>query len=335
MSEIQFDRPGDPLYRGAPLSHVVELPVLGILVRFETNSEAVMTAVERTFGGWRALTAHPQLISSTTVRVRLFVHDGDRTVCDPASLVYRLPDPDRLLLAGPDSFGVVEVDRREAYAFVTPALVSDELQFQYGVLEAMTFTLLAGPERYPFHAATVERDGVGILLVGPSGSGKSTLAYAASRSGFRIIGEEVAYVQLEPQLRVWGVPGRVRLSGDAARHFLELKGLPSSDFADGTRKVAVHQRFDESSPAPVAERVRVCVLANGDDAASLDRLTAPEVERALSEKLDPGFDRDLAMVAKAAARLAGGGGWRATLSQDPAEGAVLLHEIVEDLRREG
>jgi hypothetical protein len=241
MREISFDRPDDPLYRSAPLSHVVELPVLGMRTRFETNSQAVMMAVERTFGGWRSLTAHPELVSSTTVRVRMFVHDGNGDLHDPAALMYRMPDPNRLLLAGPGSFGVVEVDRREAYAFVTPALVRAEMQLRYGVLEAMTFTLLTGAERYPFHAALVELDGVAILLFGPSGSGKSTLAYAASRNGFRLIGEEVAYVQLHPRLRIWGVPGRLRLSREAAAHFPELDHLEPSRLPDGTNKISLWQ----------------------------------------------------------------------------------------------
>jgi hypothetical protein len=334
VSKIPFDRPDDPLYRSAPLAHLVELPVLGMRVRYETNSETVMKAVERTFGGWRSLTVHPELVSATTVRIRLFVHDGDGQSHDDTSLIYRMPDPNRLLIAGPTCCGVVEVDRRQAYAFVTPALVCDETQFQYGVLEAMTFSSLTGAERYPFHAATVERDGVGILLVGPSGSGKSTLAYAASRNGFRIIGEEVAYVQHEPQFRVWGVPGRVRLDPNATAHFPELQGMTPSRFADGTSKVAVYQSFDESSPAPVAERVRVCVLANGDDGASLERLTAPEVERALTEDLDPGFDRDPELAARGAASLAAGGGWRARLTPNPTDGVLLLREIVEESRSE-
>jgi hypothetical protein len=332
MREISFDRPDDPLYRSAPLSHVVELPVLGMRTRFETNSQAVMMAVERTFGGWRSLTAHPELVSSTTVRVRMFVHDGNGDLHDPAALMYRMPDPNRLLLAGPGSFGVVEVDRREAYAFVTPALVRAEMQLRYGVLEAMTFTLLTGAERYPFHAALVELDGVAILLFGPSGSGKSTLAYAASRNGFRLIGEEVAYVQLHPRLRIWGVPGRLRLSREAAAHFPELDHLEPSRLPDGTNKISLDVPFDASSPPPVAERVCVCLLANASGAPSLTQLTPPEVERALTEKLDPGFDRDLDLAARAAARLAERGGWRARLSSDPADGVLLLREIVEGLQ---
>src|SRR5690242_2813006 len=96
--DIQYDVPTNPLYYGLPLRHAIELPVFGIRVRYESNSADAIAAVEDAFGGWRALEASPELISSTRVRVRLIVHDGDEGEGDHAPMSWRLPDAHRLLI---------------------------------------------------------------------------------------------------------------------------------------------------------------------------------------------------------------------------------------------
>src|SRR6266516_2454064 len=74
---MPFDASPDVLYHGVPLRHVMELPVLGIPVRFESNSAAALAVVEEAFGIWRGLRASPGLIAPLGVRVRLIVHEGD------------------------------------------------------------------------------------------------------------------------------------------------------------------------------------------------------------------------------------------------------------------
>src|SRR5439155_21718148 len=73
---VEFDRSPDVLYHGVALRHVVELPVLGVPVRFESNSAAAIETVEDAFGMWRALRARPEVIAPLGLRGRLIVHDG-------------------------------------------------------------------------------------------------------------------------------------------------------------------------------------------------------------------------------------------------------------------
>ncbi len=73
----------------------------------------------------------------------------------------------------------------------------------------------------PMHAATLEVDGLAVLLAGPSGVGKSTLATAFWRRGFRLLSDDLTPLLLEPGT-VSALPGfrRVRLWRDSVEHFM-------------------------------------------------------------------------------------------------------------------
>ena len=89
MSEpIPFDRPDDPVYHKVPLRYVAELPVLGVTVKFESNSQAALDIIEEVFCVWRGLS--PDLIEpGSGVRIKLIVHDGDEGTAVHAPVVCR------------------------------------------------------------------------------------------------------------------------------------------------------------------------------------------------------------------------------------------------------
>ncbi len=59
IEKVEFDPPSDPLVRDAELAYDVELPVIGIPVRFESNSRQVIDAVNGSFGVWSSLKIIP------------------------------------------------------------------------------------------------------------------------------------------------------------------------------------------------------------------------------------------------------------------------------------
>ncbi len=332
VPNVEFDPPGDSLFREAELAFRAELPIIGIPVRFESNSGQVIDVVNASFGVWKQLERHPELIAAERARVRLFVHEGEEDAEPHAKVAYRCPDPDRLLFATHGSFGVAEGDRLEAYAFVTPDLVADTAHFQYSVVEALTLMLVTGRDRHPIHAATVTQDGAAVLLVGPTSTGKSTLAYAAGLSGLTVLGEDVAYVQLEPEFRVWALPGRLHLPPDASRHFSQLAGRGPTLQANGKEKIAVEVPTEGSEAVtPVVSQTVVCLLSRGAESAETERVDASEIRSALLEDLEPGFDRHPATIGLAAEALAGAGGWRLRVSKDPHESVPLIQRMLDDL----
>jgi len=52
------------------------------------------------------------------------------------------------------------------------------------------------PDVFSLHAALVAREGRGVLIVGPCEAGKSTLACGLWRSGFSLLGDDVALIDL-------------------------------------------------------------------------------------------------------------------------------------------
>src|SRR5947207_13169599 len=98
---MTFDPSPDVLYHGVALRHVMELPVLGIPVRFESNSATALAVVEEAFGIWRGLRTSPGLIAPLGVRVRLIVHEGDERAEGGAAAAgpgtVRMPERVRLI----------------------------------------------------------------------------------------------------------------------------------------------------------------------------------------------------------------------------------------------
>jgi hypothetical protein len=330
----KFDRSPDVLYHGVPLRHTVDLPVLGVPVRFESNSAVALAVVEDAFGIWRALRANPELIAAGNVTVKLIVHEGDEGKAPHAPMTCRMPDAERVIVHTSGSIGIVDSLRREAIAYVTPALLANRAHFRYGMIEGMTLTLVTSCDRYPVHAAAITRGPVALLLAGPPGTGKSTLAYQAFRNGLRVLSDDAAYVQLQPEVRLWGIPGRLNLLPAACVHFPELAGRAPSLRADGSDKVVV--QLPNGWPAaggapPVAGRVGVCVLERQGGRASCVRASPAEVQAFLKEGLGLSRVRFGAALDTALAWLAGAGGWRLSLSRDPADVWPLVDEILTQL----
>jgi hypothetical protein len=312
--------PDDPLLRHAPLAHAVTVPVLGVPVRFRSNSAAVLAAVHESFGRWvtESVAGDPQ------VDYRIILHPGTEARAVRAPVTPRMPDPDRVFLHTAGSLGVVDLRRGDAVAYVTEGLLADTEHFRYTLLEGLTLVLVATHDRLPVHAAMIARRGVAVALAGPSGRGKSTVAYAAQRRGWRVLADDGVYVQTSPALRIWGRPAPLLLPGDARDRFPELAEREPTRQASGKLKIPVDSGL-VSQPDPVPEAV-VCVLDRGP-VATIEPLPPAELVAALIRDLEPGLELYGDAPARVAGMLAARGGWRLTLSADPAEAVGLLEQL--------
>ncbi len=331
---IDFERAADVLYHTVALRHAVELPVLGIPVRFESNGVAALAAVEEEFGQWRSLSAHPELISPEGVRVRLILHEGLEGAAGHTPMTFRLPDSDRFVVQTPGSVGIAAMRRRDAVAYITPALLADRARARRSVVEMLTLVLVTSCDRHPVHASVVMRGGTALLLSGPPRTGKSTLAYAALRYGLRALTDDAAYVQVEPRFRVWGRPGRVYLPLESCARFAELAGRSPERLPNGDEKVVVEvPPVSADSAAPVALRAGVCLLERTGGPASLTRAERAEVEVFLKDGLGPSLPLHRHTLGPALAHLAASGGWRLSLSDDPSDALPFIEEMLGELER--
>ncbi len=316
------------------LAHSVDLPVLGIPVQFESDDPTILTIVEEAFGTWRAVGRRPELIAPTGVRACFLRRDGDEGNTDHAPLSYSMPEFARVTVQSPGSVGVADADRRAVVAHVSGALVADREHFRYGVVEALTLALLTRFDRQPLHAAALVRDGAALLLAGPSGVGKSTLAYAAALDGIQVIAEDVVYVQRDPRLRVWGMPGHIHLPPDARTYFRELADRRETVLANGNRKIAVDVASlerDDPAPLPVSERVGICILTRADGRAELEALSPRQAVAELTDRHEPGFDVFADTIGACVEEIASAGGWKLNAVLPPRDLVSLLHRLFDEL----
>jgi hypothetical protein len=288
----------------------------------------VIALARNALGPWRE-SAGPSDAGRDPLVVRIEVEeDGDAPgPSGRAALQYRV-DGHRLTISGPGVHAVAELQTRRAHARVSSHVVDDAEHFRYGVLEGLALFVISRLDRQPLHAAAVERDGTVILLVGPAGVGKSTLTYAALRAGFRVFAEDIVWLQLSPESRVWGLASRIHLPADAGRTFPELAGRSPALVAAGESKLVVpiggHERPDESH----ARSATVCLVERWDGAAAGLRRLEPGVVRRQLAPSEPGFGVFADTIGPALDALAAPGGWQLTLSSEPAEAIPLLERIV-------
>jgi hypothetical protein len=295
----------------------IELPVLGIRTRFETDDAEVARCIEEAFGVWRTLgdRSVTNVTGSPPLLVRVDVVPGDEgrlPLGGHAVVRYTCPDETRVVVETAASIAVSDPLRREAVARVTKGLVVDRMHFRTEILEAVTLALLSHFDRHPVHAAAVAVRGRAVLLAAPSGTGKSTLAYACHAAGMDLLGDDHVRVQLEPEVRLWGWPARVRLALD--------------DHAEEKSIVETRERM--SAARLVAHDVTVCLLERDGGPASLTPIDAPTLARALDAQLAPGFDRFPARWPAVRDALAARAGCRLNLSSDPREGVALVRGML-------
>jgi len=327
---IDFSESRDPLGRDIVTDQVLTTSVLGVPVRFESNSYAVLDAAADAFGdavaGSKPWRRKPLL-------VRIVVH-GEHAAPSSAPRVWS-PDASRLILHGADRVAVADPIRRQALGFVPCALVARKMEFRQTILEALTYAIVDHYDRHPVHAAAVSHGGAIVLLLGPSGAGKSTLAYAAHLAGLTVVSDDTVWVQLRPRMTVWGPPTRGRrisLLPDARERFPTLAALDPVRLPSGKCKISV--ALDRPSDAALrAERAVVCLLTRTSDETVLTRARPETVAAALAREPEPGFDRFPTRLAACARALAGVGGWELAVSNDPSSAVPHLVTMLDAAQR--
>lgn len=314
---------------GCDLPYRITLPILGVPIVFQTNVPDVLAAVRGTFGAWAAH-APLDLLTDWTGRVRLMVFDEIERTKHPVFEYHIDEHLGRLTVSAGRSVGYADSRSGNATARATRTLASDAANFQYGMIQALTLFVITGRDRYPLHAATLVLDGTIVLLMGESGAGKSTLSYALHESGMAVLGEDVAYLSLQPSPRVWATPGPLHLLPDAAYHFPVLRGTPARLRANGKEKVGVTPRTADPWRAPRAQRVVLCLLSRSSGAAGWRRAAPDDVTRHLASA-PQGFNRFLNQLPGVASQLSMFPTVRIELSSDPHEGARAVLDAVRQM----
>lgn len=238
-------------------------------------------------------------------------------------------DSEAILALAEDTFGrfgpTGSVETPDVVLRLTGTAVDNPATFRSEVLLYGFLSQLSRHGLLAAHGSAVVRDGRAILLRGPSGSGKTTLAYAAARSRFQALAEDVVWMDLRAGL--WrGIPWFFHLLPDAPRLFPELAGLPAVWESAGKIKLEVDlesirpgSTVAEARPGPVVllERAAANSLEPIGPAEALDLWRRCP---AGTEESFPGYGRHVDEILTA-------GAWRLRLGTD-LEGAIDLLETL-------
>lgn len=310
---------------------LLELPVLGLPVRFDADDPAALDAVLAAYGEWRSLAAHPHL--APTPGLAPCVHVRLRVVPPPAGAPPLEDAPpaidvtgSRLVLSAPGARAEAELRTAEARAVLDTRALADPARLRADVLDTLLLFLLTRRDRQPLHAAAVIHAGTAAILAGPGGTGKSSLAWAAARAGLRVLSDDAVYLQLRPRLRVWGFDTPLHLLPDAAGAGPIPEGAPLR-LRGGRAKAAIPLHDGWSEP-PVTERAVLFLLERGTRRVTVQRIDPEGAVALLGASLEPGFDvfRDALLPPLRA--LARAGAWRLRLSHDPDEAIAAVRDLL-------
>jgi hypothetical protein len=211
-------RETDPLQTSVPLAfHRVLFP-LGFPTSIKSNEPSVIRAAEESWGAFH------QKVHFAPIEVRLVISDvlSRRRPSIPS---FRAQSNLLMLVADKDNFGCCDLATGFGFASLTKAATTHRDYLRYHFLEAMVYTLLDTQRMRTIHAACVEFQGHGVLLLGESGAGKSSLAYAATRRGWTYLCDDGTSLILHKTGRtVVGNPQTIRFRPSALTLFPEIKG---------------------------------------------------------------------------------------------------------------
>lgn len=209
---------------------------MGFSLWLTSNSPAIMQAARAAWRGFgpEQPTASPDFI------FRLFEHaetDPVETVSAPP--IFRLDGPLLYQTIGRASTLLADLSSGQALGYFSAATLANLPFFRWHFLELALFMMLEGKGLMGVHGSALAKNGKALLLRAPSGGGKTTLAYAAARSRFQALAEEVVWLDYRRNLW-WGLPWHFHLLPSAKSLFPELAGYPPVLHTNGELKLEVN-----------------------------------------------------------------------------------------------
>ncbi len=300
--------------------HRRDYPILGRRLGLIGNDTRIAAMADRAFGHWLDLSA--DLIdpaSPVEMTIRLDPDDGVTRPRDPAFRHAWVGG--HFVSISDDLRADSDLAAGRCVARALPAALVDQPRFIHHVLEAHALQLVTQTGRTPLHAAAVSDGGRAMLLAGQGGSGKSTLCYALVRAGWRLIADDVSFLEEGATLRAWGNATDIRLLPDAVNLFPELAALQPRHLPNGKVKLEApaprraHVGLPRALVVMGPKRQRVATLASMTAEAAIDFLFAA---------VGPGFDQYPGARATALAIARACAVARLSPAEDPNSSAMVL-----------
>lgn len=203
---------------------------LGYPVDLVTNSEAVLVAASKSWGGW------PELFDQPAMRFEIEVHGRSGA---PGAPTFEAPAGWLMFPGDCNNFAAFDLECRTGYLVIGEEALRDEAGFRHHWLEALVLTALDSVFFTPLHAACVARDGAGTLLCGDSGAGKSSLAYACARRGWTLVSDDAFHLAPGPERMGVGGSNLIHLRDPARALFPELDSMDAGTAPNGKQAIEI------------------------------------------------------------------------------------------------
>jgi hypothetical protein len=128
--------------------------------------------------------------------------------------------------------------------------------------------LLGRSDRHVVHGALLRRDRCALVVAGPSGSGKSTASFAAARSGWDVLSDDMTVLAtVDGRVVAWGLPKPLHVPDDV----LEGRDLQNEAVPDDDRR----RRLLPPPPVPDAEVLVSGVVLVGHSVGGAELAAGP------------------------------------------------------------
>jgi hypothetical protein len=294
----------DPLCRFTPTPHTADLRVMDRTVRLETNSPTVLGQTVRLFERYQA----PPL-SRAEFLWRIVGENRSGLKPPWPEMTAFSDDALRYVNLGQQNFFAVDLEAREAVAFLSEDLAVDDLGFS-SVFLATLFDLTAAALRLTqIPAACVARDSKAVLIFGPPTSGKTSSTYLAGKLGLEFHADQVTFLELKPDgVHAWGQFWPAAFREDTSQFLPELASA-TRPFAYGTLTFRCFERHPFQRPEARSVVPVCCAFLERRPGAAprLGRLPSTEFDERLRRSLcfreDERFDAQRTETLRALAKL--------------------------------
>lgn len=181
----------DPMRRFIPTPYSAYLPVMGRTIQLETNSSKILRHVVELFA------RYPGAPSRDPAFHWRIVVESDVQVCPPWPRRSAFSD-DGLRFAefGQRNFVAVDIELREAIAFVSEGLAEDVLGFTSPFVDTLFYMTAGSLGLFPLASACVSLGTKGLLILGSANQGKTTASYLAAKDGLTYYSDQAVFLEM-------------------------------------------------------------------------------------------------------------------------------------------
>jgi len=190
----------DPMRRFVPVPYTALLPVMGRLVHLETNSSRVLSHLVKLFAQYEGAVS-----GSPSFHWRIVVDSAVEVSPPWPQRSTFSEDGLRFAQFGQRNFIAVDLEAREAVAFIAEGLLEDEPGFTSPFIDTLFYMTTGGLGLVPLTAACVSSRTKGLLVMGAPNQGKTTASYLATQGELTFHSDQSVFLEIgSGELRAWG-----------------------------------------------------------------------------------------------------------------------------------